>query len=346
MNVASAPFRSVQDQRSGVRGRMRSIRRSCALGRGAFALERRHAARARSCSVRSTFTWSALAVFLALVLRHALLRPLGRLPSPPDPRSFEVPEMARAHPDLSWHRGRHGRPALDHPHPRHARLGATQPDCHPVLRAQERDLAGRLLVSALPARARPAAAASIPVREFRDDPVLQIPQRERDAAAAADRAGAVLRSAALPWLVWGVWVRVAACTTMHWYISRLAHTRGPQSWMVDGVGTMGHDVPLFAIPTMGESWHNNHHAFPASARHGLFPGQFDPGFQFIRMLETAWPRLGYPDAGDLAAAQGRALADRGARRTNPRRAPFRGLVKSPRAAAGSRGAAMPRCSNR
>jgi sn-1 stearoyl-lipid 9-desaturase len=95
----------------------------------------------------------------------------------------------------------------------------------------------------------------------------------------------------MPWLVWGVSVRVAACTTMHWYISRIAHTRGPQSWMVDGVGTMGYDVPLFAIPTMGESWHNNHHAFPASARHGLFPGQFDPGFRFIQLLEKfglAW----------------------------------------------------------
>jgi len=95
----------------------------------------------------------------------------------------------------------------------------------------------------------------------------------------------------LSWVVWGVVVRVAACTTMHWYISRIAHTRGPQSWMVDGVGTMGYDVPMFAIPTMGESWHNNHHAFPASAKHGLFPGQFDPGFRFIQLLERlglAW----------------------------------------------------------
>ncbi len=89
----------------------------------------------------------------------------------------------------------------------------------------------------------------------------------------------------IPWVVWGVFVRVAACTTMHWFISRLAHTSGPQSWMVDGVGTMGHDVPLFAIPTMGESWHNNHHAFPASARHGLFPGQTDIGFAFILLLQ-------------------------------------------------------------
>ena len=36
---------------------------------------------------------------------------------------------------------------------------------------------------------------------------------------------------------------------------------------------------------MGESWHNNHHAFPASARHGLYPGQIDIGYQFIVLLE-------------------------------------------------------------
>jgi hypothetical protein len=31
--------------------------------------------------------------------------------------------------------------------------------------------------------------------------------------------------------------------------------------------------------------HNNHHAFPASARHGLYPGQIDIGFAFVRLLE-------------------------------------------------------------
>jgi stearoyl-CoA desaturase (delta-9 desaturase) len=95
----------------------------------------------------------------------------------------------------------------------------------------------------------------------------------------------------MPWLVWGVFVRVAACTTMHWYISYFAHTRGPQSWLLDGAGVQAHDVPIAAIPTMGESWHNNHHAFPASARHGLYPGQIDLGFRFIQVLERlglAW----------------------------------------------------------
>jgi stearoyl-CoA desaturase (delta-9 desaturase) len=95
----------------------------------------------------------------------------------------------------------------------------------------------------------------------------------------------------MPWLVWGVFVRVAACTTMHWFISYFAHTQGPQDWIVDGAVIQAHNVPLMAIPTMGESWHNNHHAFPRSARHGLYPGQIDLGWHFIRLLEylgLAW----------------------------------------------------------
>jgi fatty-acid desaturase len=92
-------------------------------------------------------------------------------------------------------------------------------------------------------------------------------------------------------VVWGVFVRVAACTVMHWFISYFAHTRGPQDWVVDDAVIQAHNVPLMAIPTMGESWHSNHHAFPSSARHGLYPGQIDLGWRFVQMLERlglAW----------------------------------------------------------
>jgi fatty-acid desaturase len=94
-----------------------------------------------------------------------------------------------------------------------------------------------------------------------------------------------------PWLIWGVCVRVSACTTMHWFVSYFAHTHGPQDWIVDGAVIQAHNVPLMAIPTMGESWHSNHHAFPASARHGLYPGQIDLGWHFVQLLEflgLAW----------------------------------------------------------
>jgi stearoyl-CoA desaturase (delta-9 desaturase) len=58
-----------------------------------------------------------------------------------------------------------------------------------------------------------------------------------------------------------------------------------------------HDVPWAAIPTMGEAWHNNHHAFPGSARIGLYPGQSDWGYTFIQLLERlglAW-NIALPD---------------------------------------------------
>lgn len=52
--------------------------------------------------------------------------------------------------------------------------------------------------------------------------------------------------------VWGVFVRVTACTTMHWFISYFVHTRGPQSWVLDGAGVQAHDVPIAAILTKSE----------------------------------------------------------------------------------------------
>jgi stearoyl-CoA desaturase (delta-9 desaturase) len=89
----------------------------------------------------------------------------------------------------------------------------------------------------------------------------------------------------MPWLVWGICVRVCVGVTMHWFVGYLCHTHGPQDWLVDDGAVQAHNVPWAAIVSMGESWHNNHHAFPASARHGLYPGQSDLGFRFLLLLE-------------------------------------------------------------
>jgi len=90
-----------------------------------------------------------------------------------------------------------------------------------------------------------------------------------------------------PWVVWGVAARVAVANHGHWLVGHLAHRHGPQSWLVDGAGVQAHDVPWAAIPTMGEAWHNNHHAWPGSAKMGLYPGQIDLGWSFICLLERA-----------------------------------------------------------
>jgi stearoyl-CoA desaturase (Delta-9 desaturase) len=53
---------------------------------------------------------------------------------------------------------------------------------------------------------------------------------------------------------------------------------------------------------MGESWHNAHHAFPQSARHGVDAGQLDSSAALIRLFErVGWVRNPrWPDAALLA----------------------------------------------
>jgi fatty-acid desaturase len=43
---------------------------------------------------------------------------------------------------------------------------------------------------------------------------------------------------------------------------------------------------LIGFITKGECWHNNHHAFPESARIGLFAGETDPGWTVLWWLQS------------------------------------------------------------
>jgi stearoyl-CoA desaturase (delta-9 desaturase) len=95
----------------------------------------------------------------------------------------------------------------------------------------------------------------------------------------------------LPWLIWGICARVAVCVTGHWLVGHYAHRHGGQSWIVEGACVQGYDVRIAGLISMGESWHNNHHAFPGSAKLGLEPGQADLGWLLLRSLERlglAW----------------------------------------------------------
>jgi stearoyl-CoA desaturase (delta-9 desaturase) len=44
------------------------------------------------------------------------------------------------------------------------------------------------------------------------------------------------------------------------------------------------NIPGLGVITYGECWHNNHHAFPESAKIGLETGQCDPAWRFIQLL--------------------------------------------------------------
>ncbi|MEM7079341.1 MAG: acyl-CoA desaturase [Pseudomonadota bacterium] len=93
------------------------------------------------------------------------------------------------------------------------------------------------------------------------------------------------------WVCWGIGTRVSVGVIGHWLIGYLAHNRGHATWEVRGACTQGFNIPGTALLTMGECWHNNHHAYPGSAKLGLLPGQWDPGWWVLsgmHRLDLAW----------------------------------------------------------
>ena len=103
------------------------------------------------------------------------------------------------------------------------------------------------------------------------------------------------------WVAWGVCGRVAVSIFGHWIIGYFAHNRGPRDWHVRGAAVQGHNVPFCGLITFGECWHNNHHAFPSSARLGLEPGQADPGWWVLQTLERLGLISGLKQPADMPA---------------------------------------------
>jgi stearoyl-CoA desaturase (delta-9 desaturase) len=73
-------------------------------------------------------------------------------------------------------------------------------------------------------------------------------------------------SGGLTALLWGGLVRIFFLHHVTWSINSVCHFFGRRRFAVDDHST---NVFWLALPSLGESWHHNHHAFPRSAKHGL-----------------------------------------------------------------------------
>jgi stearoyl-CoA desaturase (delta-9 desaturase) len=85
-------------------------------------------------------------------------------------------------------------------------------------------------------------------------------------------------------LVWAGLVRIFAFQHVTFSINSICHAFGRRAYVARDESR---NVWYLAPFSFGESWHNNHHAFPSSARHGLDRGQLDLAWWSIRGLERA-----------------------------------------------------------
>jgi stearoyl-CoA desaturase (delta-9 desaturase) len=87
---------------------------------------------------------------------------------------------------------------------------------------------------------------------------------------------------ALTALLWGGFVRIFFVHHVTWSVNSICHFLGSRRFDTDDHST---NVFWLALPSLGESWHHNHHAFPRSAAHGLKRWEPDPSAMIILTME-------------------------------------------------------------
>lgn len=119
------------------------------------------------------------------------------------------------------------------------------------------------------------------------DPVLRAVNKQFPALVLAGLVIPAVLGGLLTWslmgvllgFIWGGLVRIFFVHHITWSVNSVCHLWGAQPFR-------SHDHsrnnPIVGVLALGEGWHNNHHAFPTSARHGLRWWEFDASYLFIR----------------------------------------------------------------
>ncbi len=105
---------------------------------------------------------------------------------------------------------------------------------------------------------------------------------------------------ALLGFLWGGLARIFLVHHVTWSINSVCHLWGYKSFRGDDESR---NNIVFGVLAMGEGWHNNHHAFPTSARHGLRWWEIDASYYIIRAMEAvglAW-KVRVPQSQAIAA---------------------------------------------
>lgn len=101
-------------------------------------------------------------------------------------------------------------------------------------------------------------------------------------------AGVLYAMGGMPFLIWGFFFRLAVAYNATWMINSVSHLWGYRNFNCPDQSKNNWITAIFAF---GEGWHNNHHAFQGSARHGLKWWELDATYGIIKLLSwlgLAW----------------------------------------------------------
>jgi sn-1 stearoyl-lipid 9-desaturase len=94
---------------------------------------------------------------------------------------------------------------------------------------------------------------------------------------------ALLAAGGWPMLTWGIFLRTVVGLHSTWLVNSATHMWGSRRFQTSDDST---NNMLIAVMTFGEGWHNNHHAHPRAARHGLAWYEIDVNWWGIRALQA------------------------------------------------------------
>jgi stearoyl-CoA desaturase (delta-9 desaturase) len=158
-------------------------------------------------------------------------------------------------------------------------------------------------------------------RDLRDDPVIRAVNSQfylwvlLGLVIPAALGGLVTWSfrGALLGFLWGGLVRILIVHHVTWSVNSVCHLWGSRPFACDDESR---NNPIIGVLALGEGWHNNHHAFPTSARHGLRWWELDISYLYIRALATVGlaRKVRLPDRDRMEAKRRRALDAKRSRR--------------------------------
>ncbi len=119
-------------------------------------------------------------------------------------------------------------------------------------------------------------------RDIADDPVYKFFNRYFFPLQFV-LAGVLYLAGGWPFVVWGVFVRLVVVYHCTWLVNSATHKFGYRTYETTDAST---NCWWVAVLTYGEGWHNNHHAYQHSARHGLRWWEIDLTWMHIRLLQT------------------------------------------------------------